>query len=171
MKKIAVIGVSCSGKTTFGKLLSKKLGLQFIDLDDLFWNPGWVQTGSEVFLKKVQDSLQTDGWIIVGNYKSVQDTILEEADTVIWLDYSASVVWRRAIYRTIKRALFKEPCCNGNVESFRLSFFSKDSILLWVYKDFSRKKKRYEEMLATGKFDNKKFIRPLTPKDAALLLK
>lgn len=166
MKKVAVIGVSCSGKTTFGKLLAKKHGLPFIDLDDLFWNPGWVQTEHELFIKKVQAVLDNDEWVIVGNYKSVQDVILNKADTVIWLDYSAYVVGARAIFRTIKRAIFKEPCCNGNFESFKLSFCSKDSILLWVYNDFSRKRKRYEEMISNGKFETKNFIRIYTPESA-----
>lgn len=164
MKKVAIIGVSCSGKTTFGKELSNRLSLPFIDLDDLFWNPGWIQTEPELFLKKVQTIINNDEWVIVGNYKSVQNLVLEAADTVIWLDYSAPVVWRRALYRTFKRALLKEPCCNGNIESFKLSFFSKESILLWVYNDFSRKKKRYEQMIHEGTFGKKNFIRLSSPK-------
>ncbi|MBN1185238.1 MAG: shikimate kinase [Bacteroidales bacterium] len=32
--RIYLIGYKCSGKTTFGKMLAPKLGLQFIDLDD-----------------------------------------------------------------------------------------------------------------------------------------
>lgn len=170
MKKIAVIGVSCSGKSTFGKNLSKKLNITFFDLDDLFWNPGWKQTEPEIFLEKTKALLKSDEWIIVGNYKSVQDLILEEADTIVWLDYSPFVVWKRALYRTIRRAFLKEPCCNGNIESFRHSFLSKDSILLWVYNDYPRKKKRYEEMMTNERFKDKVFVRLQSPYAAEQLL-
>ena len=166
MNKVAVVGVSCSGKTTFGMKLAARFGLRFTDLDDLFWNPGWAQTEPELFLEKVKDVLKGNKWIIVGNYKSVQESVLNEADTIIWLDYSKSVVWRQALTRTMKRAFFKEPCCNGNIESLKISFFSKNSILLWVYKDYPRKKKRYEALLKEGAFKNKNFIRIDNPKAA-----
>ena len=170
MKKIAIIGVSCSGKSTFAQELSKQLNLNFIDLDDLFWNPGWVVTEANLFSEKVKAVLETESWIIVGNYHSVQKVILKDADTIIWFDYSRFVVWKRALTRTLKRALFREPCCNGNYESFKLSFFSKDSILLWVYQDYPRKKKRYEEMVNSKHFKSKTYKRIRHPREAVSFL-
>lgn len=171
MRKVAIIGVSCSGKSTFAYELSKNLNLNFTDLDDLFWNPGWIITESNVFLEKVKTVLESEEWIIAGNYQTVQKVILKEADTIIWLDYSRFVVWKRALLRTFKRALLKEPCCNGNFESLKLSFFSKDSILLWVYQDYPRKKKRYEEMLSRNYFRGKDFKRIYHPHEAVQFLK
>lgn len=171
MKKIAIIGVSCSGKSTFAQALSMHLKLNSIDLDDLFWNPGWVPTETNLFLEKTKNILQTECWILVGNYHSIQKAILEEADTIIWLDYSRSIVWKRALLRTFKRIFLKEPCCNGNYESFKLSFFSKNSILLWVYQDYPRKKKRYEAMIDDDYFKSKNFIRIRHPNEAVEFLK
>ena len=44
MKRILIIGNGGSGKSTFAKKLHKKLNLELIHLDNLFWKPNWVQT-------------------------------------------------------------------------------------------------------------------------------
>ena len=62
---------------------------------------------------------------------------------IIWLNFPFPVVLRQAIYRTIKRAYTRETICNGNTESFRKSFFSKDSILIWVLKTHKSMTERY----------------------------
>lgn len=158
MKKIAVIGVSCSGKSTFGRSLSRKLDCDLIDLDDFYWNPGWVQTPKDVFVEKIAEKIKMPSWIIVGNYSIVQDQVIQAADTVIWLDYSYLTIWSRAFRRTFKRIFLREPCCNGNFETLKLAFFSKDSILLWVYTDYPRKKKRYSK-LESRLYRDKRFLR------------
>ena len=129
-----------------------------------------LKEAMKIFSEKVKAVLETESWIIVGNYHSVQKVILKDADTIIWFDYSRFVVWKRALTRTLKRALFREPCCNGNYESFKLSFFSKDSILLWVYQDYPRKKKRYEEMVNSKHFKSKTYKRIRHPREAVSFL-
>ncbi|HEV8180712.1 MAG TPA: hypothetical protein VGP54_10490, partial [Gaiellaceae bacterium] len=45
------------------------------------------------------------------------------------------------IRRSIARAIDGRPICNGNRESFR-HLFSRDSIVVWHFKSFSRKRRR-----------------------------
>ena len=40
-KRIAVIGATCSGKSTLARKLAKKLALDYIELDALQWGPNW----------------------------------------------------------------------------------------------------------------------------------
>ncbi|PIK15136.1 shikimate kinase [Halobacteriovorax sp. JY17] len=158
MNKVLVIGVSCSGKTTFGRRLAKLLGVNFYDLDDLYWFPGWIESNPLEFSEKVSKLLGQDRWVFVGNYKSVQKMLIESSDTVIWLDYSKSLVWIQALNRCFNRIILRTSCCNGNYESFFRTFFSRDSILLWIFKDYTRRKRKYNLMLESGEFDGKTFV-------------
>ena len=42
-QRVAVVGTSCVGKTTFARKLSTCLGVWHIELDALFWQPEWVE--------------------------------------------------------------------------------------------------------------------------------
>ena len=39
--RLAVIGTSCSGKSTLAKKVANKLGIRYIEQDKLFWLPHW----------------------------------------------------------------------------------------------------------------------------------
>jgi shikimate kinase len=54
MKKIFLIGYMGAGKTTVGKRLAKKLGLQFIDMDQFIENR-YHKKVSEIFAEKGED--------------------------------------------------------------------------------------------------------------------
>jgi hypothetical protein len=81
----------------------------------------------------VLDTLQrhNDGWVCDGNYHMVRDLVLSHADAVVWLKLPFRVVYPRLVWRTVSRAWNKQELWNTNRESWRLSFTSKDSILLW----------------------------------------
>ena len=42
-RRVAVIGTSGAGKTTFARHVSERLGLDHVELDALFWLPGWIE--------------------------------------------------------------------------------------------------------------------------------
>ena len=39
LKRVVIIGTSCSGKTTFERSLAQKLKVQHIELDSIHWKP------------------------------------------------------------------------------------------------------------------------------------
>ena len=41
MKRIAIVGSSCSGKTTLGRELAALLDVKFVELDEYHWLPDW----------------------------------------------------------------------------------------------------------------------------------
>lgn len=57
VKRIFLIGYMGVGKTTIGKMLSKELGLQFIDLDN-FIESRFRKTIQEIFDKKGEDKFR-----------------------------------------------------------------------------------------------------------------
>ncbi|MFI5893582.1 hypothetical protein ACIA5D_26100 [Actinoplanes sp. NPDC051513] len=46
MRRILVYGVTGSGKSTLARRLGDRLGLPYHAIDDLTWDPGWVQARS-----------------------------------------------------------------------------------------------------------------------------
>ncbi|MEX1254726.1 MAG: shikimate kinase [Dehalococcoidia bacterium] len=132
-RRIVVFGHSGSGKTTVGRTIADRLGLARIELDALFHKPNWEPSTDEEFHAKVARALEdaTQGWVVDGNYSRVHDLTLGQAETAIWLRLPFRVVYPRLIWRTVSRAWTKESLWGTNRESWRLSFMSRDSILLW----------------------------------------
>lgn len=168
MKRINVIGTTGSGKTTFSKDLSAALGIPYVQLDELFWKPNWVESTEEEFLPKVASAVGDDTWVLDGNFSRTTDIKWQRADTVIWLDYSFLTTFTQLFGRTIKRAVKKNELWpnTGNRESFRKSFFDKSSILMWFFKNYGRNKKRYEEAMQSSEFSHLNFVRLTNRKEA-----
>jgi len=101
MKRIAIVGCSGAGKSTFARRLHGFLKVPLIHLDQLFWKEGWVMVDREEFLKSTHEVYQQPEWIIDGNYLSSASERFKHCDTIIHLDYPTHV----CLYRTIKRTL------------------------------------------------------------------
>src|SRR5262245_11790690 len=125
MTRVSIVGSSGSGKTTVGRQLAARLGVQFIELDSIFHQAGWVDLGREPFRARVREHLDGDGWVIDGNYAAVQDLVWRAADTVVWLDLPRHAVMRRVIVRTVRRMITRERLWNGNREPLS-NFYSLD---------------------------------------------
>ena len=149
MKRIAIIGTSCSGKTYLAKQLAYAHDIPHIELDELHWKPNWQEHSDEEFCKMVSNAISGDAWVIDGNYSVVRERIWSKVETIIWLNYPLSIVLFRAIKRSIIRAFTKEKLFSGNIETFRQSFFSRDSIILWVLKTHYKRKRTYKLLLNT----------------------
>jgi hypothetical protein len=70
-------------------------------------------------------------------------TSWSRADTVVFLDYSFWLIMGRLLRRTLQRSLKQEELWNGNREDIRKSFFSQESILLWMLQTYQRNRKKY----------------------------
>ena len=53
MRRVAVIGGSCTGKTTTSRALAARLGVPHIELDALHHDPGWQEAPAEVLQTRV----------------------------------------------------------------------------------------------------------------------
>lgn len=88
LKKVIVIGCPGSGKSTFSRKLSQLTGLSLCHLDMLYWNEDRTTVEKGIFLKRLQSVMETEQWIIDGNYGSTMEMRLKACDTVFFLDYS-----------------------------------------------------------------------------------
>ena len=145
-KRIVVIGTSGSGKTTLARRLADKLGIPHVEVDALYWGPNWTESTAEELRARVETALAGECWVVDGNYSRVRQFIWDQADTIVWLDYPLPVIMNRLIRRTTRRIVSQEELWAGNRETFRKTFLSKDSILLWALTSYRKNRLRYPPM-------------------------
>jgi adenylate kinase family enzyme len=75
MKRVVVIGTSCSGKTTFASQLADQFSIPHTELDVLHWLPEWEMQPLEEFRSLVKEVVEKDRWVIDGNYSKVRDIV------------------------------------------------------------------------------------------------
>jgi adenylate kinase family enzyme len=147
--RIAVVGTTCSGKTTVAKRLAEQHGVPHVELDALHWGPDWSEPTGEDFRRRVEEALATDGWVVDGGYHGkLGDLVLEQADLIVWLDPPLPAILARLWTRTLRRIRGGEELWGGNRETWRGAFLSRDSLFLWALKTHRPRRKRYEERLA-----------------------
>lgn len=150
MKRVSVIGGSCTGKTTLSRELAVRLGVPFVELDALHHDAGWQEAPAEVLRERVETALGAapDGWVVDGNYHGKIGTYVQErADTVVFLDLPHRTAIRRVLWRTLRRSITREELWNGNRESLRLAV-SRDSIVWWVIRRHGSARTKWEPRLA-----------------------
>ena len=166
MKRVVVIGSSCVGKTTFARKLAGLLNVPHNELDALNWLEDWKARPSEELRALVTDAIAEPAWVLDGNYWRLRDLVWARATTLIWLNYSFPVVWQRALRRTIRRVFTQEALYSGNRESFRQSFMSRDSILLWVMQTYSLRRREYRKVYDEDRFSAVEKIAFKRPREA-----
>jgi len=137
---IVVYGPAGSGKTTIASKIAQSIGVPHIELDAIYWLPDWVEKSLEQFRIDVSAVIKdnSDGWVCDGNYSRIRDIILPIADTVVWLRLPFRVVFWQLLKRTITRSWKGDILWGYNRESWRQSFLSRDSLLLYVIKNWRR---------------------------------
>lgn len=145
--RINVVGTSGSGKTTFAAALAERLGHRHVELDELNWGPNWSEAAPAEFRARVRQALAGDGWVVDGNYRAVRDLIWPRADTLVWLDYSRTVVTWRIVTRSISRLVRRTEMWAGNRETLR-KLLSRDSIVWWSVSTYARRRREYPALIA-----------------------
>jgi adenylate kinase family enzyme len=151
MRRVSVRGSSGSGKTTTSKRLARRLGVPFIELDALHHGPNWAEPTAEEFRARVEAAIAAapDGWVIDGSYAAkLGDLVLEQADTLVWLDLPLRTSLRRLWRRTWRRIIRREELWSGNRESIWTAFLIKDSLFAWTIKRHRPGRRLIQERIA-----------------------
>ena len=139
MQRVLVMGCSGSGKSTFGRALAGKLGLPFVSLDQLFWQPGWREPNMQDFTAKVTHAAEGPAWVIDGNYTryGAGELRRERADTIVWFDLPRWVCMLSVIARSVKSyGVVRPEMAPGCPERFDWTFWH----YVWTYRDVQRPK-------------------------------
>ena len=150
-KKTIVLGCSCSGKSTLSKKIAKKIpNIKHVELDDLYYLPGWNWRSDQDFESIVRNTLsKNEKWVIDGEYPEVHHMLWSDVEVVIWLDYDFWVVFWRSIKRTTYQILTGQKVCNGNINTFYSTFIECKPVFGgipgWVIKTHSTFKEKIAE--------------------------
>ncbi len=145
--------------------------LPYVEIDKIFWGPGWSMPADKVFFEKLETALSADAWVLDGNYTRTTLIKWKDVQTVIWLDYSFWVVFSRAIKRALVRAITRQELWEGtgNRESFK-NLFGRDSIVWWTLKTFYPNRAKYNKCMTDINYNHIRFIKLSSPGEAQRLL-
>ena len=144
-QRILVYGVTGSGKST----VAAQLGLPYISVDDLMWEPGWVLVPVEEQRRRVEAIVAGDAWVLDTAYSAWLDLVLPRVELIVGLDLPRHVSLWRLVRRTLSRARTRRLVCNGNVETWR-NVVSRDGIVAWHFRSFAGKRRRLEQWEREG---------------------
>ena len=166
-ERIVVVGSTGAGKSVLARELAARIGAPHVELDALHFAEDWVEVPDEVFTERTAAATEGGAWVVDGNYSAVmRDLAWDRAQTLVWLDYPFLVSGWRLLRRTVLRSVRREELWQGNRESFRRSFMSREPILLWFLRTFRRRRRQYEAAMADPANAHLTFVRLRTPREA-----
>jgi adenylate kinase family enzyme len=165
LRRVAVVGISGSGKTSLAQCLARRLAVPHVEFDALYWGPDWQPMPREIFRAQVTAALAAPTWVTDGNYHSVRDLVWPRASALVWLDYPLPLVLWRLAGRTLRRIVNREELWNGNRERVRTSLFSRDSIFVWALTSHPRQRREYPAELARPEYAHLAVTRLRSPRE------
>lgn len=141
---IYLVGISCVGKTTIGKMLAEKIGFSFFDLDEE------IQNYYEKPIERIQDDCLT-----MNGYREKASVVLDKlfsrnVDSVISGTPSGLKFSYLQVYKKHKDKDLYSVCLTDSFENIldRLTFYDKDSNPITEKLDKSKKKRYLKEIRA-----------------------
>ena len=161
MRRVNVIGSSGSGKTTFGRALAAKMGVPFVEIDEVHWSryPNWQQPSLGEFRAAIDDATRGERWVVDGSYGNVRDIVWSRADAVVWLDLPFVQRFWRVVSRTVRRSLAGATLWGIQKESIRGAVFRRDSLILFLIRTERRRARLYREWLARPEYAGIEVVR------------
>jgi adenylate kinase family enzyme len=171
-RRIVIAGTTGSGKTTIARRLAAIIGGEHIELDALYWGPNWQGAEIPVFRERVAKAIEAPRWVVDGGYAShVHDLAWPAADVFVWLDYHFPLVMTRLLRRTFSRRLRNEELWNGNHESLRTHFMSRDSLLWWAVRAHFKYHRTYPGYFRRPELAHVRFVRLRRPRETERFLR
>lgn len=163
LRRVNVVGTSGSGKSTFSARLAELLGSPYIEMDRLYHKPNWQESTPPELLRKLDAALEPEWWVLDGNYHSKSfEKKWSRATGIVWLDMSFTRTVTQATSRAIQRIRSGQELWpgTGNRETFRRTFMSRESVLLWTLTSYYRVRRRYSALeQERGEFQKVSFVR------------
>lgn len=144
MKKIFIIGIVASGKTTLARRLSQQLKIPWYELDCVVHPEGRPKRSPEEQVEVIHDIDRSGQWIFEGTDRPSYRCLLEMADTIIVLD---PPLWKRRLRiftRFLKQNLGIEEC------GYKPNLKMLGMMYKWT-RDFEENRAGFEDRLAPFK--------------------
>lgn len=158
--KIALIGISGSGKSTYSREVAKRTRLPLFHMDQLFWKGNWEAVPESKYIEAQKQLLQNEKWIIEGYVDEALAERLQQADLIIYLDYPALTCF----FRVLRRWFMHRKTSRLELPEEALERFSLR--LLWVV---LTKGERPGTERALKLAESLKVVRVRSPRELAML--
>jgi len=146
--RILVYGVTGTGKSTLALQIADVLALPcHLADEEIGWLPGWTERPVSDQRSIAARICADERWVLDTAYGHWRDVALSRAQVMVALDYPRWVSLTWLLRRTVRRVRTQESQCNGNVETWRQAL-SRDSILVWHFQSFARKRRRIQACVA-----------------------
>lgn len=152
MRKILIVGIVASGKTTIARELSAHTGIPWFELDSIVHkhtDNGRKKQSADEQVKEIREINALGHWIFEGVYRASYHCLLDAADQIIFLD---TPLWKRRyriIARFIRQQLKIEPC------HYKSDLHMLKMMFKWT-KDFEQNRENFTQML--NKYSDKLVI-------------
>lgn len=159
-----MVGGPGSGKSSLARQVSQALGLEYVEIDAMWWQAGWVPAGCAELERLLLARLgASERWVTDGNYIDVGalEIIVPRADTLVWLDLPRRTCMRRAVLRTAGRIRRKQELWAGNRE--KVSNLSP-RLLVRLWRRWPNYPREIEELVTSGMCEHLEVVRLRSPR-------
>ncbi len=163
-QRILIVGNAGSGKSQLAAQISDLLQLPIVELDQLYWKPGWKEADDSEFGYLVEDRTKGDAWIVEGNYSRFRHIFWSRVELLVVVDISLPRSLSRIVLRTFRRWMKKELCCNGNQET-PSRLIGKGSLLTWAMRTNGRRFDEFPELIKRAAREGKQAVIIKTAQD------
>src|SRR5258707_1014904 len=144
MDRVGIVGDSCSGERTVGRGRAGGGGGAQVELDALYWLPGWTEPETTEFRANVEAAIsRLERWVVSGNYlEKTQDVVWPLATAIVWLDLPLRVTIPRILRRSWRRWRSRELLWGTNREVFwgQLKVWSDASLIGYTVRHHRRRR-------------------------------
>lgn len=82
-RRLLLIGVTGSGKTTLARGLEARCGIPAVDVDAMAWRPGWVKTPDEELAAAAARVAAGEAWVMDSAWTAIRPVVLPRAELVV----------------------------------------------------------------------------------------
>jgi adenylate kinase family enzyme len=124
--KIYIVGASCSGVSTLGAALSRRMEVPQIDVDDFYWMPTdppyTVKRAPEDRVRLIATrQKEAEGWVLTGSFMGWGDTLIHAVDLIVFIYTPAHIRLQRLDEREATRH-GNRICPRGDMHKAHLEF-------------------------------------------------
>jgi adenylate kinase family enzyme len=118
MSRIVIIGNAGGGKSTLARKLAKRHAVRHIEIDRLLWQEGWVLTPADLYMRRHNEIIESDDWLIdgLGRQASIPDRI-NRGTQIILIDMPLWIHFWLAAERQIDWASGKLEHAPGGIDA------------------------------------------------------
>ncbi len=146
MQRVMITGGPGSGKSTLARIMGERTGLPAFHMDQIHWEPGWVQrdTNERVQMAHAVEARET--WIFEGGFSTTYDNRATRADTLIWLDLPVLL----RFWRVVRRLMRDYGQTRADMTKDCPEVFHQETLAFWrwIFSSRRRTRARIQKLIA-----------------------